>query len=168
MKIPKQMPDLADLNRKFTYNKDSGIVTHIGNCRFGKHFNGQLVGHMDGQGYLQTWAIDGYYLLHRLVYYMTTGEQPPVVDHKNRVRSDNRFLNLRAYNTCWNAKNREDVNLYPGIRVKQLKYKTKYTARITIKGKETYLGTFNTLEEAIAAKQQAESIYHGKDFSTRF
>lgn len=162
MNIPKPMPELSELHKLFCYNQQSGIVTHLRNCTFNKHLRGQTVGYLDSNGYLQTWAINGQYLLHRLAYYMTTGEQPPVVDHINRVRSDNRFTNLRASNLCWNAKNREDIKYYPGIRVKELNHRVRYSARITINGIEVYLGTFNTLEAAIAAKQEVESMYHPK------
>lgn len=47
MKTPNLMPNLVELHKRFCYNQKSGIVTHIQNCKFGKHLRGQTVGHLD-------------------------------------------------------------------------------------------------------------------------
>lgn len=47
-----------------------------------------------------------------------------------------------------------------GVTTVKRKYGTKYVAIITVKYKSIYLGTFDTLEEATAARQQGEIKYH--------
>ncbi|AQS53747.1 hypothetical protein BW727_101380 [Jeotgalibaca dankookensis] len=48
---------------------------------------------------------------------------------------------------------------YVGVTKNELKSGTRYKANISVKGKNKHLGTFLTLEEAIAARQEAEEKY---------
>lgn len=52
-------------------------------------------------------GIDGYvYRAGRLAWFYMTGEWPPVtIDHKNRIRDDDRFENLRCATHAENGRN---------------------------------------------------------------
>lgn len=95
--------------------------------------------------------------LHR--YILELSDPKDIVDHKNRNPLDNRRQNLRRCTQAENMRNKSGKNGYIGIRVTP--YKT-YNVRITINYKEIYVGSFKTLEEAIAARNKAEDEYHGE------
>lgn len=46
-----------------------------------------------------------------------------------------------------------------GVSKVELKSGTRYKANISVDGKNKHLGTFDTLEEAVAARQEAEELY---------
>lgn len=46
-----------------------------------------------------------------------------------------------------------------GVSKVELKSGTRYKANISVDGKKKYLGTFTTLEEAVAARKEAEELY---------
>lgn len=86
-----------------------------------------------------------------------------IIDHKNHNKLDNRKCNLRFATVADNVRNASKVkgsaNPYVGIRLTKA---NKYCVRIGYDYKEHYVGTYNTLEEAIAARKQAELKYHGE------
>lgn len=46
-----------------------------------------------------------------------------------------------------------------GVTQVELKSGTRYKANISVQGKNKHLGTFDTLEEAAAARKEAEELY---------
>lgn len=100
--------------------------------------------------------------MHRYILNINGNE---IVDHKNGNTLDNRKANIRLCTLTENARNRKIVNKYGCSGIKETKSGNFYT-RITVNGKEIYLGTYKTLDEAIAARTQAESKYYG-DYSPR-
>lgn len=48
---------------------------------------------------------------------------------------------------------------YVGVKQVELKSGTRYKANISVQGKNKHLGTFDTLEEAIAVRKEAEALY---------
>ena len=99
--------------------------------------------------------------IHRLVMGITDPQQ--LVDHKNGNTCDNRKKNLRICNRTGNARNKCTAkNCKSGhIGIRKTK-EDKYNVRITADRKEIYIGNFDTLEEAIAAREEAEDKYHGE------
>ena len=94
-----------------------------------------------------------------------------VVDHINRNILDNRRENLREVEHRINSLNRtfnytRDDHPYPGVR-RMVSSKTgkkydKWVAEIKVNQKFTYIGAFNTIEEAINAREQAELELFGE------
>jgi hypothetical protein len=106
------------------------------------------------------------YLTHRLVYLYHHGVLPEFLDHINGNSLDNRIENLRPatkhQNNC-NAKTRRD-NI-SGIKGVSYYPKTgKWHARIRVKGKEKYLGCFDSVELAALVVAEARDKYH-KEFA---
>lgn len=95
----------------------------------------------------------------RAIWEMHNGAIPDgmVVDHINRIRTDDRIENLRlatVSDNLYNTKKRENTkSAYKGVK-KHMKH-LSYSARTSEKGKEIYLGNFK--EEADAA--QAYNFY---------
>ena len=99
--------------------------------------------------------------LHRLI--MDCSEDM-VVDHINHNILDNRKENLRICTHSQNSMNQSVSNRNTsGVKgVSYDKSRNKWLARITFNQKHINLGRFNTLEEAIEARKQAELEYFGE------
>jgi hypothetical protein len=105
----------------------------------------------DTHGYLQI-TVDGKkYQAHRLAWLYVTGEVPTnLIDHKNRVRFDNRFDNLRPATV---KQNNENQSLMPnntsGYRgVSWHKPTGKWAAKLMHNKSRIHVGLFATPEEA--------------------
>jgi hypothetical protein len=104
------------------------------------------------------------YLAHILAWYFTYGEMPKhAIDHINEDPSDNRIANLRLDINRENTQNISSLqcNNTSGFRgVYWLKLNKCWVAQIKIKGKQTYIGRFDTVEEAHAAYLCAKREHH--------
>ena len=98
--------------------------------------------------------------LHRFIM------NPPenmVVDHINHNKLDNRKCNLRIctqHQNNMNSGKRKNLSGVTGVH--WCRTNNKWVAQIRINGKGHTLGYFNTIEEAIEARRQAEIEYFGE------
>lgn len=84
------------------------------------------------------------------------------VDHKNRNRLDNRRANLRIATPAQNACNRTPQKTATGFHGIKFHPKTgKWEARITHAGKQHYLGVFDSPDEALTVRREAEKEFFG-------
>lgn len=144
------------------YDPETGLITNK-TTRCGRALKGAVAGGDTGKGYIAI-RIDGRnYLAHQLAWLFTYGEWPTKwLDHRNRVRNDNRIANLREVTPL---ENRLNSNLMAGAK-RGNKSGTagvwapgsKWAASIGIDYQNVYLGTFPTYEEAVAAKQAADRV----------
>jgi hypothetical protein len=77
-----------------------------------------------------------------------------MLDHINRIKSDNRIVNLRISNTQKNAFNTNAKGYYFD------KSTNRWRSIISIDGKKKHLGRFDTEEEAKEAYLIAKEKYH--------
>ena len=93
-------------------------------------------------------------LVHRLVWLMFNNTLPPLIDHINRNKDDNRIENLRPLSFAENARNCGDkhhkYDLPRGVTIQRARYK----AQIKLNGKTTHIGIFDSSEEAATAYTQ--------------
>lgn len=94
--------------------------------------------------------------MHNLV--MNDYNSKGVVDHINRIRTDNRKCNLRIASYSLNAHNRTriDSNTYKGIVFN----KGKYAARITFQNTDYNLGAFSSAEDAARMYDSASVLIY--------
>lgn len=100
-------------------------------------------------------------LIHRLVMDCPDDK---VVDHINHNTLDNRKSNLRICTKYENSKNAQlsKNNTSGTTGVYWNKLKNKWQAGIKVNYKQIHLGYFDTKEEAVEARKQAEIDYFGE------
>ena len=100
--------------------------------------------------------------LHRLI--MNVTDPNIFVDHINHNGLDNRKSNLRICTNQENIRNcitpKNNKSGYKGIY--WAKDKNKWTVQITLNNKTKYIGRYEKLEDAIAARKEAAKKYYGE------
>ena len=111
---------LKKLRSEFSYDPKTGIFTS--NKRSNGWPAGRVVGSIDANGYVVIWFEGRLCKAHRLAYFYMTGIEPKIIDHINRIRSDNSFSNLRDATRRVNALNtdRERIQYIDGEFVVKL------------------------------------------------
>ncbi|MCP4182404.1 MAG: HNH endonuclease [Hyphomicrobiales bacterium] len=101
----------------------------------------------------------------RLAWLYMTGEWPEnLVDHINGKRDDDRWCNLRAATYQENARNKQPGkrNTTGVVGVHPVKRNGQWGAEIGVDGRNVKLGCFECVEDAAAARCQAEKHYFGE------
>ena len=143
----------------FHYDPDTGILTWKVNRR--KARAGDVAGTLTDDGYLVVTVHGRQHRVHRLAWLIQTGSWPENgLDHEDRVRTNNRFTNLRDVPQAVNAQNRglskNNSTGFLGV----VPNGSRFQARIQTAGVETYLGTFGTPELAHEAYVTAKRQMH--------
>ena len=159
------LPSLETLNRLFRLDAERGVlVRRI--TRAPNALAGAVVGTIDGKGYLHVNIENAFYRVHRIVFYMHYGYDPDIgLDHVDGDRRNNRPENLRPATVHENAGNyaRLPRNNKSGYRGVSLNTRSgKWHAQIKIYGKQTYLGRYDTPEEAADVYAEAANKHFGK------
>ena len=116
--------------------------------------------HRDVKGYISG-TIDGQ--LVRMHRFLMDPPDDMVIDHKNHCLTDNRRVNLAVVTQSQNMQNmmpNEDNEF--GCRGVRQVADGIYIATICANGESITLGYFDTPEEAIAARKEAERKYYGE------
>lgn len=157
----------SKLQAVFNYSPNTGELTYRNTSLSGK--SGELAVITHSGGYFTT-RINGIdYLTHRVIHMYMTGKWPNVNDHINHNRQDNRWGNLRNVDNKINLLNtslsKNSATKVNGVALH--KPTNKYRAYVMVDRKQVHLGLFTTIEEAAAARAQADLKYgfhknHGK------
>jgi hypothetical protein len=169
-KPPLTADQFRDLLR---YEPDTGNLIWKrrpnGPAAWNTQFSGRVVGSKNEDGYLKMLTYGRTYLCHRVIWYMMTGEWPATtIDHRNCVRDDNRWDNLRLATCAQNSQNSQTMRAFtapraPGLKGVNYHQQTgRWIGRIKAAGKFYYLGIFGTAEDAHAAYVDACHRLHGE------
>lgn len=112
---------------------------------------GQKAGSLMPEGYIRITVAGRRFMAHTLAWLYMTGEYVPRgLDHRDTVRSNNRWRNLRKANKSQNRMNsRIRSDNKSGVKGVYLRPNGTFSAQITLPGqKAKQLGTFKTAEEA--------------------
>ena len=154
------MLTFSDLNALLAYDPISGILTW--KVSRGRAKAGSVVGTLDSDGYLIFQAKGANLKVHRVAFLLMTGKWPEgLIDHENRIRSDNRWGNLRDASNSVNQQNK--VSAYINSKSGLLgvhQYGDKFRAQISRKGVRILIGTFDTPEQAHSAYLEEKKKLH--------
>jgi hypothetical protein len=132
-------------------------------------FNNKFAGNTAGNeisptnsrtSYIRVRVENKLYLAHRVIWAMRYGEWPEgTIDHIDGDGTNNRIDNLRDVSGKDNSRNcrlsRNNTSGVNGV----WKQADRYVAEIMVNRKKLSLGSFDTLEEAAAARKAADRIY---------
>lgn len=147
------------------YNQDTGLFYWRNRPPRSSIEPGQAAGCLDTQGYVRI-VVDGKVCQgHNLAWLYMRGVYPKGrIDHKNRVKSDNRFDNLRIATPSQNRANSPSTSSSGYKNVYYDSTRRRYRARM--KNPETqknsHLGWYASAELAAAAVDVAAASYHGE------
>ncbi len=158
------MIDVEELNKHLSYNPLTGECYRIGY----RDCHGNLVPcnyliegttRKGKYGYIRVSISGKRYVLHKLVYFIETGEWPNVIDHIDGNCQNNKLENLRATDRLGNMRNLklrvDNPSGYIGVAMKY----GKYYAHAQRNGERLFAGYFDTIEEAIEARKQMSITY---------
>lgn len=97
------------------------------------------------------------YYWHKLAWALTYGNWPEhTIDHIDKNKLNNRITNLRDVTQEFQQRNRADINVnnttgYAGVHFR--KDTKKYAASIMVNYRQITIGSFDTAEEASAARK---------------
>lgn len=127
-------------------------------------FSGKKTGSLNiRDGYIQLYILNIKCRLHRIIWLYVYGEWPKnMIDHINRIKSDNRLINLREATNTENGQNREkqknNTSGYKGVSWnKQAK---KWETKIMINSKHKHLGLFENKEDAYIKYNNVRNELH--------
>lgn len=160
-----------EIARLFTYDRETGVLYWKARTNITikhKYVAGYST---DKDGYRRVRIGKKLYQEHRIIMLLCFGHIPEnaEIDHINHMRDDNRLSNLRFVTTPENCRNRsvssKSTTGVTGVYFK--KSLNKFTVQITVNYQLHYLGLYNTLEEAAAARAEANLKFnfhanHGK------
>jgi hypothetical protein len=184
-RVPRTMTDRDAITASFArqlldYDKISGLLLwkarvpemfedsyHSAETQC-KQWNSRLAGKVAGHigetdGYVRVYIDDVPYLAHRVIWLIVKGRWPEkFVDHKNGIRSDLKWKNLREATGSQNGQNRKinrnNPNGMTGVTWRARE--NRWVARISIEKSRIFLGGFSTKEAAHAAYLAAKTQLH--------
>lgn len=127
---------------------------------------GDVAGSVDSKGYVGVQVGGRKYSAHRLAWLLMTGAWPTEqVDHRDGVKTNNRWSNLRDVSASVNQQNvrtprKRSGDLPLGVRHLPRLAKNPFAATIRVSGKNLHLGCYPTSGAAHAAYVEAKRQMH--------
>ena len=153
------MLDFETAKKTFEYDPETGIliwkINHSDKVRMGS-----VAKSRNNKGYRRVRFKGKEYLIHRVIWLLTTGNWPEnQIDHINGIRDDNRLINLRE---ATQSENLQNVKAYSntGLKGIHLRKDGYYQVKLALNKKTVLQKTFKKLEDAVAAIAEAKRKYH--------
>ncbi len=152
--------DFNHLHEFLEYKPDTGLFFWKKGIKGRK--KGSKAGHLSKDGYVDIRIKHRLYPAHRIAWLMMTGKWPDnFIDHINRIKSDNRFINLREATKAQNSQNTNiqsnNTSGYKGVVWH--KPNKNWCAQIHVNKKHIHLGSFKNLQDAVNARKEAEKRF---------
>jgi|APGre2960657404_1045060.scaffolds.fasta_scaffold95953_2 hypothetical protein len=150
-----------ELHRHLDYNPSTGKFRRaIGQKR--SPVGVEISVKQSTNGYFYICILGKKRLAHRLAWLHFYGEYPPTfIDHINGDKTDNRIENLRPASYSENSQNQRSPRSDNKLGVLGVcRSANKFKAQIRIDGRTTYIGLFESVEEARLAYVNAKRKHH--------
>lgn len=173
----KPLPSKEYLRICFDYDRETGVLRwknrpreHFSDeanfIRWQKYMAGRVAGVIRKKGVYRQINMGGRSIMsHRIIWKMETGEEPLTIDHKNTMKSDNRWENLRPATAAQNSQNRRGKVKRNGGTLKGANWNKAdrvWRASIRANGTTLYLGRFSTEADAHARYREEAARLHGE------
>ncbi|EBO9197623.1 TPA: HNH endonuclease [Salmonella enterica subsp. salamae serovar 21:z10:[z6]] len=163
------MIDQRELKILLRYNPDTGVFYWLKDmglcCKAGDIAGGVC----KVNGYIRIGIKGRQYKAHRLAFLYMTGRWPRMIDHINRNRKDNRWINLRE---CVLQQNNLNISVksnntsgVPGVSWKP--HNEKWRVTMQLNGIQYSFGCYRDLELAELVARESRVKYFG-DFSPAY
>jgi hypothetical protein len=161
MTIFKPLPPVEIVESYIDYNPKTGIGVWKRKTTPSTPVKvGSLAGTISNNGYLRIKLFEKDYAAHRLFWLLHYKQDPgsKIVDHIDRNRLNNKITNLRLVTRSENGLNASlpSNNTTGVVGVSYCNTNKKFFAAITINYKNHFLGYFENIEDAVAARRKAE------------
>ena len=175
----KDLPTPATLRKLLSYDPNTGLLTwkrrspemfkaeNRSNAWNARHAGKEAFTATMAQGYKIGSVLGSVYYAHRVAYAVHYGKWPAQhIDHISGDAADNRITNLRDVSQSMNCRNTamQSSNTSGVCGVSWHKGSGKWQAHVKLYGKQKYLGTFDNIDDAAAARKAAEA---GHGFTER-
>ena len=169
--VLKRNLSVAYVRSRLEYDPGTGVFIWRFRCvrrqfdvSWNTRFAEKIAGSLDKDGYVTINFGGKHYRAHQLAWLYVTGAWPPhELDHRDRDKSNNRFLNLRPATKSQNAVNtiapRSNRSGWKGVIWQA--HARKWRARIKVDGHTIHLGYFDQIEEAALAYREAANRHFG-------
>ncbi|URP85746.1 HNH homing endonuclease [Enterobacter phage EC-W2] len=151
-----------ELKYRLNYDPDTGKFTWTGNGfkrpSDANRMRNKEAGCVGNKGYVFIRLDKKLYLAHRLAFLYMLGYMPEFVDHRNRIRNDNKWLNLRDATRELNNQNVTATSNTGQLNITWVEKKAHYV--VTVKrGNKTWNKTFRSLDSAIVWRDKVKNEY---------
>lgn len=163
--MTKPIPTQERVQFLFHYDQFTGMLTWKNPPKQKSQLMGARAGGLNQDGYRRI-RVDGFkYMSGAVAWLWMTGEWPEnEIDHKNLVRDDDVFDNLRKSTRSQNCINKARYyrsNRY-GFRGVKRQPSGRFTSVVTLNQEDHCLGTYDTVEAAARAYDAGARRYHGE------
>jgi len=150
--------NLESARKKYRYIKRTGQII-LRQSRTRPDLIGCALGTLTKNGYVEMKVEGKSVLLHRFAWFLVTGKWPVELDHRDTVRNNNRWRNLRDATRSKNrANSKVGKNNKLGVKGVRVQQKGLYEARF----KQKSLGYFRRIDLAAAAYATAAKKHFGE------
>ena len=159
---PKHDITAEALRAALHYDPETGVFTWK---RWARKTPGDMAGWVARSGYVLIKMGGRRYMAHRLAWLYMRGTWPEFeIDHINGACADNRFANLRDVSTSVNQQNRRAAQSNSAVGrlgvARAQGGRRGFRAQIHVDGRQVFLGTFRSSQEAGAAYIAAKRELH--------
>jgi len=167
--MPKIGLSLELINKLFELDPETGILTWKVTLGASRARVGNRAGTIGSGGYRYVKINGVRFREHLIIWLILHGEWcPRRIDHEDRNRGNNRPSNLRKSTESQQRQNAAlRLDNATGARGVRQHACGKYDARLSVDGKEKYLGLFATIEQAAEVARVARLKHYG-DFAPAY
>ena len=149
-----------ELQEILHYDPATGVFTYLKRVMVRLNIGDVAGTRTHHKGYVYIKISGKQYAAHRLAWLYMTGEWPEYeIDHKNGVKDNNQFKNLRPTTHAENGKNQKKhiTNTSGVMGVNWHKRDRIWQASITIDCRKRWIGSFLDWWDAVCARKSAEA-----------